>query len=284
MCKQKYYASGSPLRHLRKVTLELAHPGASRTRSRIALKVTANLPEPVQKRVVELNETGYADGGAEIDPALLAELCQAIETRLSAGREGTKTRRFFTRLSSDEDLHSDAIFVRFALQPTIQQLVCAYFGYKVPYLADLNLLLSTGTEGGKWTESQLWHRDYADSQILRVWVYLSNVNGLESGPFTYIPAQPSRKVPNTWFPRRVADETVESLGLSPEVRPVYGSKQKVFYIDTARCYHLGSRLKPPHERLAYIATFTSHKPLYPTFNGVRINSELSDVEKLLLTI
>jgi hypothetical protein len=281
--RAKYYASGSPLRYVRKLSLELADPSASRERARLGSQLVAGLSGEVQKRVADLQVTGYADGGDEIDAALLAELRQSAEARIAGGFQGAKIRSFFTKMTTDEDLQSDSIYVRFALQPSVQKLVCSYFNNTVPYLAEISMILSTGTEAGKWSESQLWHLDYGDAPTILLWVYLSDVHDVESGPFTYIPAVPSRKVPNTFFPKRVPDETVDSLGLAGEARSVFGPKGKVFYIDTSRCYHLGSRLMPGHERLVYLATFTTHKPLYPLVNGVKIGDQLSDIEKLLLT-
>ncbi len=244
--------------------------------------MASDLPENLKPVVSELKATGYADGNGEIDPALLAELTAAADARLNEGVDGPKLRTFFTQLTDQKDMNLDSIYVRFALQPAVQKLVCSYFNNTVPYLCNVALLLSTGTEGDTWSQSQLWHLDYNDSLTLKLWVYLTDVTDVENGPFTYIPAEPSRKVPNTFFPGRVADETMEKAGLNASFCLVYGPKQKVFYIDTARCYHLGSRLKPGQHRLAYIATFVTHKPLYPLANGIQVNGKLNEVEKYLL--
>lgn len=282
--QHKYYAPGSPFRVLRKALLEVTNPGASGRRSKLGAKVAAELPPSTKKIVADLKATGYADGADEIDPALLAELTTAADAKLAAGANGEKLRTFFTQLTNEKDLSLDSIWVRFALQPAVQKLVCSYFDNSVPYLCDVGLLLSTGTEGDKWSESQLWHLDYADSLTVKLWVYLTDVTAVENGPFTYIPAEPSRKVPNTFFPGRVSDETMETEGLKPSFCQVYGKKQKVFYIDTARCYHLGSRLRTGQHRLAYIATYVTHKPLYPLANGIKTNGQLGEVEKCLLEL
>ncbi len=282
--QQKYYAPGSPLRYLRKATLELAKPGAGSLRSRLGAKVVADMPSDLKKRVEELDRTGYADAGDELDPALLAELSQTTDARIASGYQGTKIRSFFTKMTGDEDMHADSIYVRFALQPAVQKLVCSYFHDTVPYLAEVGLILSTGTDAKEWSDSQLWHLDYADSRTVLLWVYLSDVHDIENGPFTYIPVDASAKVPNTFFPGRVTDDMVEKAGLTAEARRVYGPKHKAFYVDTARCYHLGSRLKPGQQRLVYLATFITHKPLYPLENGIRTNGELPEVEKCLLKL
>ena len=142
--RARYFASGSPLRYVRKIALEVARLGAGRERSRLGSRVAAELSEDLKKRVANLRTTGYADGGNEIDAALLAELTKVTDARMASDVPGTKIRSFFTKMTSEEDLRSDSIYVRFALQPAMQKLVCAYFGNTVPYLAEISLILSTG--------------------------------------------------------------------------------------------------------------------------------------------
>lgn len=281
--QQKYYAPGSPLRYVRKAVLEVTNPGSGSRRSRLGNAVAKDLPADLQQRMTDLGATGFADGGNEIDPGTLAELNQTVGAKLASGFEGTRIHDFFTNMTSPEDLQSDSIYVRFALQPAMQKLVCAYFGNTVPYLGEIALIRSNGTDG-KWSKSQLWHLDYADSHTLLLWVYLTDVPSIEDGPFTYIPAKASSKVPNGFFPDRVTDETMDAAGLTSAACRVYGPKNKVFYVDTSRCYHLGSRVYPGHERLVYLATFITHKPLYPITNGIRLVGEPSEVEKCFLTL
>jgi len=282
--QNRYYASGSPLRFVRKATLELSNPGAGRERAKVGASVTANMSASLQQRVDELNATGYTDSAGELDPALLAELDQTATSRLTNGYKGTKIRSFFTKYTDDQDLNADSIFVRFALQPSVQKLVCSYFGDMVPYLGEVAVIQSHSNDKEEWTDSQLWHLDRSDNRTVLLWVYLSDVNTDEKGPFAYLNADSSKKVKNTFFPKRVLDSEVEQAGLSKEVQRVYGPRLKSFYIDTARCYHLGSRLRGEHTRLVYLATFITHKPLYPLDNGIKLNGKESEVERLLLRI
>src|ERR1700710_3018690 len=106
---QKYYASGSPLRYLRKVGLEIANPGAGRLRSRLGAKIAAEIPPNLKQRLADLEATGDAEAGDEIDQQLLAELVQAAETKLAAGSAGTKLTSFFSTLTDEEDLRTDSI-------------------------------------------------------------------------------------------------------------------------------------------------------------------------------
>lgn len=276
-------APGSPLRYLRKAFVALRHPGTTLRRARLGTRLASDLPADFRSRIAELNATGYAAAGPEIDAGLLAELDRAADAKLQAGEQGRNLRSFFTQITDDSDLHADSIYVRFALQPGIQKIVSAYFGH-VPYLADVQVLKSHGTDRDTWEESQLWHRDYGDSKTIKLWVYLTDVEKQESGPFTYLPVAPSARVPNTFIPGRVSDEAMAATGLADQAIAVYGPRLKCFYIDTALCYHLGSRLKQGQVRVAYIATYLSHASLYPFDNRITTHGQLSETEKLLLSI
>lgn len=276
-------APGSPLRYLRKAFVALRHPSTTLRRARLGTRLASDLPADFRSRIAELNATGYAAAGPEIDAGLLAELDRAADAKLQAGEQGRNLRSFFTQITDDSDLHADSIYVRFALQPGIQKIVSAYFGH-VPYLADVQVLKSHGTDRDTWEESQLWHRDYGDSKTIKLWVYLTDVEKQESGPFTYLPVAPSARVPNTFIPGRVSDEAMAATGLADQAIAVYGPRLKCFYIDTALCYHLGSRLKQGQVRVAYIATYLSHASLYPFDNRITTHGQLSETEKLLLSI
>jgi hypothetical protein len=282
--RSKYYGPGSPLRYVRKATLELTNPGATRLRSKLGAEIASDLPANLQQRLSELETKGFAEAGDEIDSQLLTEMIAAAEARLASSTSGKKIHEFFSSISQPEDLRADSIYVRFALQPAVQKLACAYFNNTVPYLCSAHLLLSRGRDAKEWINSQLWHLDYADCRTLRFWVYITDVTAVEDGPFTYMPVEPSKKVPNTFYPKRVTDEQIAAAGLADEARQVYGRKGKIFYIDTSRCYHLGSRLKDGKTRLVYDATFLTHKHLYPSLNNIRADGGLSDVQKCFLTL
>jgi hypothetical protein len=282
--RSKYYGPGSPLRYVRKITQEVANPGATRLRTKLGSEIASDLPANLQQRLSDLESTGFAEAGDEIDSQLLAELIGAAEARLASHGTTKKIHEFFSSISQEEDLQRESIYVRFALQPAIQKLACAYFHNTVPYLCSAHLLLSRGRDAKEWINSQLWHLDYSDSRTLRFWVYITDVTTVEDGPFTYMPVEPSKKVPNTFFPKRVMDEQMVAAGLADEICQVYGKKGKIFYVDTSRCYHLGSRLKEGKNRLVYDCTFLTHKHLYPSPSDIRVGEGLSDVEKCFLTL
>jgi len=277
-------ASGSPFRFLRKGWLNLRHPGATWARARAARPLVEAQEPWFQERTTELAANGFVYGGDEIDAGLLAELDRQAMARVESPSDGRDLSKFAKEFIKEEDLRSDSIFVRFALQPAVLKVACAYFGGRVPVLDDIQLLLSHGSQfTGRWQDSQLWHRDYNDARMLKFWVYLNDVTKTEDGPFTYLPYPASRKVPNNFFPGRVSDDALQASGLAGQAKEILGERLRTFYIDTGRCYHLGSRLQEGRTRYAYLATFVSHAPLYPSNNGMKVATGASEIERLALT-
>lgn len=229
-------------------------------------------------------KSGCIPANPDLDPALLAQLCSSLRTRaknVPYSTEAGKGKNFWKQLETPEDRMSTSLLVRFALQPSILQIASAYLG-EVPYLAAVEVYLSHGTENTAWQESQLWHRDYDDRRMVKLFVYCTDVNGEEDGAFTYIPKDLSRKVKNHFFPKRITDEAMFQQVRAEDVQRISGSTGSAFYIDTRNCYHMGSRLAMGHTRLAYAATYLTSASLWPFDNAIQVANILSGTEQLLL--
>jgi hypothetical protein len=171
---------------------------------------------------------------------------------------GNPDKDYWTRLL-DEDLDeagrqpSDSPFVRLAIDEAVLRIVSAYFS-DAPYL-DYIYLLHSKHSPGPLRVSQLWHRDYDDTKLLKLMVYLTDCETPEDGPFTILPAALSRDVGFTLHSHRTDAE----LGLERSARgkPFYGKKLTAFMVDTGRCYHMGSRVAEGHERLLYMAAYVT---------------------------
>jgi len=241
------------------------HPGIWMERMRLAGDSNFSSDEGATMELLRRDNFHRAD--AFIDQALLAEL-MAEASGLLEGAESaprSKNKNYWAQLLP-RNLDANSVFVRFALQERILRFIGAYFG-ESPFLQDINILASFSTDSDKWQDSQLWHQDYGDSKVLKLWVYLTDVLTPETGPFTYLPGHLSRRVPNP-FQRRVSDETMAELGFDKQAVAVTGLKASTFLIDTRRCYHQGSRVLDGHRRVAYVATYVSFASLSGSGNQV----------------
>jgi hypothetical protein len=165
----------------------------------------------------------------------------------------------FKLLGERPILDPTSVFGRFSLQRPILQIANAYFGMytRLRYYNVWHTLRTLAPA----RESQLWHYDREDHQILKVFVYLSDVdNG--AGPFTYAagshPKGRLRRHPNYVLEggvRRSDDlQMAEAVPREGWVEGV-GPKGTIIFADT-RGYHKGG-LTRERDRIMYVCMFTS---------------------------
>lgn len=203
------------------------------------------------------NELSSAVLQAEKD--LAAELAAA---RLHANDATTIGEKAFVfPLIGDRPLlDPDSVYARFALQSPILDITNAYLGMYTR-LRHYHVGHTFVTKSAP-RESQLWHRDREDRFILKVFVYLSDVNE-SSGPFSYIPGshqkgtvrqQASHFVEKDGVSRST-DEQIAELLPSDRWAQCTGPKGTIVFADT-RGYHRGG-LAREHDRIMYSCMFTS---------------------------
>ena len=94
--------------------------------------------------------------------------------------------------------------------------------------------------------------------------------GPDEGPFTFIPASETTRIVNAIKKRRLADtemaagryadEELAAVGGLEKAISVAGPKGSAALVDTSRCLHFGSRVKPGTYRLClYIQYCTSRE-------------------------
>ena len=240
----------------------------------------------IDARARQLNEDGYVSITDLIDPEVLNQLQAAGDEKIARAAEAEKHqtlrhKSFWVRLL-DEDmvdgvLPTDNVFVAIALQDPVLQLLTRALG-EVPQMDYVLLTLSQGSDA-PLTSSQLWHKDYDDIRTLKLFVYLTDVEKPEHGPFTFLPAPSSDKIGFTRHSHRPDEQVFRGAVRREDVREMYGSRMSAFIVETSRCLHMGSRLAPGHTRLLYTATFTTAPRLYPAppagFSLSGVESELA---------
>lgn len=277
--------SGSPLRRSRKLWRQVRGAREHLERRFAASAAARDLTPPLRAHVDALRAVGFSRAGDELDAGALVAIADLAARRI----EGLDTTRatpgelktFWKKLREPGDLVDDGPLVRFALQENVLRIAAAFFG-EAPYLADVQLILSHDTGAPGWQESQLWHRDYADTKTVKLFAYLTDVTGDADGPFTYLPRSISRRVKNAFFPGRIDDAAMDAqVGMDRAVK-VLGPRASAFYVDTANCYHQGSRVAPGHHRLAYVATYITHASLDRYEHGIRITRPHEGLPRLAL--
>jgi hypothetical protein len=203
----------------------------------------------------------YDELGAAVD-RLEGDLADRLRAaRADADDSGAVGRKTFIveLLGARPVLDLDSVYARFALQKPILQVANAYFGMYTR-LRYYNIWHTFATQS-QARESQLWHRDREDYYILKVFVYLSDVDEA-AGPFTYAAGSHLkgrlRREPAYFLEgevRRSGDAQMAEV-VPPErwVKGV-GPKGTIIFADT-RGYHKGG-LARARDRIMYTCMFTS---------------------------
>jgi hypothetical protein len=153
------------------------------------------------------------------------------------------------------------IFVQYALSKPILNVVAAYLG-ETPWLRYI-ILTESVYQKGNLKYSQKWHYDYDDARMAKLFIYLSDVQSSDDGPFRLIPRQESERVRNSFVKRHLDDEEVFAHANPANVVDMMGPALTSFIADPGKVYHCGSRLAPGHTRLLYTALYTAYPSIYP---------------------
>ncbi|MEZ5428779.1 MAG: phytanoyl-CoA dioxygenase family protein [Pyrinomonadaceae bacterium] len=153
-----------------------------------------------------------------------------------------------------------SIFSSFALQDTLLGIANAYFGMIVK-LRYYNVWYTFATQS-KARESQLWHFDREDNYILKMFLYLNDVDE-GAGPFTYAPrthrkGSLKKSQPEFFVEEGVQRSTDEQMAaVVPEDKWIkgVGKKGTIIFADT-RGFHKGGEARTG-DRLMYTCMFTS---------------------------
>jgi hypothetical protein len=282
-----WHVNRTPLAHLVKLAVSAAHAPSLAERRRIAKNF--GVSAVAQEKAEQLRRDGYVMLTDFLDEGLLAAFDSACGEKLAhidtiAAHQESANKQFWLRLLDSETVsgafHADNIFVRFATQPKFIELLCAYMK-RTPQLMDVLLTYSRPSDA-KLSYSQLWHRDHDDVQTIKIFVYLTDVPGVEQGPFTFLPGPPSDKF-GFQLKSHMDDEYFHCRASRNEVIELRAPRLTVFACETSRCYHMGSRVQPGASRLMYTATFIKPPSLFPRKQPrFRTNRPLGEIDRSVL--
>jgi hypothetical protein len=184
-----------------------------------------------------------------------------IETaRASANDETTGKKTFLLEyLGRNPVLDPSSVYARLAVKTPLLQIANAYLGM-FTRLRYYNIWHTFATQS-KPRESQLWHRDREDLYILKVFIYLKDVD-LGAGPFTYAPGT-HRKGAVTQEPeyflegrvKRTEDDHMAAVLPRDRWKIANGPAGTIIFADT-NGYHRGG-LARTSDRVMYTCMYTS---------------------------
>jgi hypothetical protein len=188
--------------------------------------------------------------------AMLAEgdaLHRAIAARPPSGKGG-----FGITAEADEIARHPAL-LGWGLDERLLAIAENYIGLPVVYRG---LTLRRDTAGGAKVETRLLHRDNEDNRILKIIVYLNDVDA-RGGPFEFISR---RLTPASWrLPHegsRTADDAMARLVPPEQWTCCTGKRGTAVFTDTCRVYHRG-RVAETEDRLTLFFCYNSASPMSP---------------------
>lgn len=237
-----------------------------------------NKLNPIEKNILSnLNENGIAfttvddllgkDKGFEelnsnVNAILESRKEELTQLKLRANEENTIGDKTFNLelLGSELTFDSENVFAHFALNDTLLNIANSYFQMyaKLRYYNVWKTFASKGTP----RESQLWHFDREDRYILKMFLYLSDVDE-GAGPFTYAPGTHKKgKLSNLepkffvegGVPRTNDDQMNEVFPQDKWIKGI-GKKGTIIFADT-RGFHKGGEART-NDRLMFTCMFTS---------------------------
>jgi hypothetical protein len=141
-------------------------------------------------------------------------------------------------------------------------LVERHIGVPVAYHG---VYLRRDRAGADVARSQQWHLDPEDRHVVKVIVYLTDVEDGD-GAFEYIPRRESTELGRALGPmfKLGGDERMGTLVPKEYWRIVGGPAGTVVIADTAQLFHRG-RQPADQDRLALFYDYTSRRPLHPYY-------------------
>jgi len=175
---------------------------------------------------------------------------------------------YLRNLLSNDDLRHYPRLVDFALSDAAMGMAASYLG-TIPHLNRVDLLYSIARESDDKVSSQLFHVDPEGLTQVKFFINIFDVGDGE-GPFTFIPADDTaRIIRNVNVLRqqqgkphqgRYLDEEIRAVGGNDAIVRVTGSGGSGVAVDTSRCLHMGSRVRPGSFRLClYIQYCTTRE-------------------------
>ena len=236
----------------------------------------ANLPKlaAVDTTIVEaLNRDGiYMTSLKELSLPDSEKLFQ-IGTKLSQAfkneaRARAASGEAFIIVPPEDIVRNQQIF-HWGLQDRLLDIAENYIG--LPPAFD-GVVLNYTVADGRAISTRKWHRDWEDRRMLKVAVYLNDVDAA-GGPFQMIRRHDSMQNDIDGFDYALADdvELERRLGarFAQDVVSCEGPAGTVIFTDTARFFHRG---KPAtgSDRSAIFYSYFSRRPRHPSFANGRV--------------
>ena len=155
--------------------------------------------------------------------------------------------------------------ILWGLEERLLHIAENYIGLPITYCGpDLRREIANG----KLLGARQWHLDVEDHRMLKIIIYLNDVN-IHGGPFEYIPKHSTSLLSQrlNYSSGFVSDEVMETIVPISDCKPCLGNFGTAVFVDTCNVFH---RIKAPvgSDRYSITFAYTSKRPIkkYYSFN------------------
>ena len=185
------------------------------------------------------------------------------------------TKEYLQNILRADDEDNIRRFLNFFLNKKFVSIIESHLD-ELPLLTELKVLYSPSNINKQHTGSQLFHRDFDDTKIVKIFINLVDVD-LDTGPLEIIKFEKSNMIKNM---------IKENYGLHSDLIDKYvdhkndkytftGKKFDCLFVDTASCYHRGSR-RSLKDRYILYANFSSRSSF--RFPPILLSSNNSEIK------
>ena len=188
--------------------------------------------------------TGYNMVDGEELQDVVSEAIKEVKSLLSTVNvsEMVRGKKYLISVLPNDGLGHESRILKLATTPSIVKTVGAYLGC-LPVLTYVNVWYSRPTgEASQAEGSQMWHLDHEDLRQMKVFIYCDDVDE-RCGPLKVVSAKASLDYVNSLNYRtvsetkRLSDDAISAA----EHITLTGKQGSLAFVDTSRCFHLGSR-------------------------------------------
>lgn len=193
---------------------------------------------------------------------LSAKASDINELKSTVERDATVGKKTFNLelLGSEPEFDAESVFANIGLSGSLLAIADSYLRMTAQ-LRYYNVWYTAASTGAS-RESQLWHFDREDNYILKVFLYLDDVDE-GAGPFTYAPGTHRSGSHSSIQPefimegnvRRTTDEQMVKVYPRENWKVGTGSKGTIIFADT-RGYHKGGEARNK-DRMMFTCMYTS---------------------------
>lgn len=167
-------------------------------------------------------------------------------------------------LLKDEDFNTNSEVFKFVTSEKVISIVSDYLGF-IPLLTTVSLWYSPNLQNFDQS-SQFFHLDHEDVSQVKCFFFIEDID-LDMGPTQFINIENSKKLLKKIKYRinkeekRISDNLIYETINEDEVMSCVGKKNTIYFLDTSRCFHAGSK-KSKKPRIVlffqYLSPFSNH--------------------------